>query len=635
MASLLTANSTGASTPSPGSALRYELWRRVMERLQSGAALIVPAHYAAAMEEDYRALTHSDPSPSVTAMIRRMVLAVNKRHPEFYVATGLQNGVNQAFGAGVHKLGWDVSRIQAWGVPAIRRFFKADSIRDLFDEVEVRARQIDVFDCVKQAVDAVEATGAIPPERTDAGVEDTEFAELSVALSDLTETSPTTPLASTDASAGKEGLLEDAGLEEALASGDVDREEALPQLRLQERRQQELERREFARAVRYLPAYIERGILTQPEGERFKALREVDQRVQKKVLGAQEAEKLRNDIASPESRKQLERKIREAVSDVVHYIQVFESLKKIDHNYDEALHYLIRHRKSVISSDKLTDRTPAIAKLLDDEPLLNRLMDIVGRKDSEIRMLAVNFPPYSHVAERWPVKIGNWTIEESFLDGLQNMSIDDLAESLNSPDKAVRAKPAADMRCLINLIEHLVQRTRFRHKVCMLKVGSFLREQQPNLEEIFRSGEEKPAAKRQAKNFINQRLERLIPNMSNDERREMTRRSAAVISSLEQRFTRSRQPTERGGTPRAVDAADIQQELTEEERRSGVRVGRVEMRVAGNTRLVIQKLMPDPEDPEKWVIAMLDPDTDRPVPQVRRGAKRYVEEMRDGNWKIV
>lgn len=603
MASSPKLNAPRVCTPRFTSALKFALWQRILDRLQSGATLITLAHYAAAMEEDYRALTHCEPSPPVNTMIRRMVRAVNERHPDFYVAAGLQNGVNQAFAAGVHKLEWDVARIQARGIAAIRRFFRADSIRELFEEVDVRPRQIDVFGCVKQAVEAVEAAAVMPPERTGASVEEAAFAELSVALVDLAETLPAMPPASVDAPSGAEGLLENTELQEALASGDMDREEVLPHLRLQEQRKQELERREFARAVRYLSSCVERGILTRQEADKFKALREVDQRVQKKVLGAQEAERLRNDIASPESRKRLERKVRGAVSEAVRYLQVFESLKRIDHGYDEALRFLIRYRTSVTSSDELAERTPAIAKLLDNEPLLDRLIDIVGRKDPEIRLLAVKFPPYIHVAERWPAKIGRWTIKESFLDDLRDMGVDDLAEVLNSPDKAVRAKPAADMRCLINLIEHLVQRTRFRQKVCMLKVGHFLREQQRSLEEIFRSAGDLQAAKRQAKNFVNQRLERLMPNLSNEERREMARRSAAVIKTLEQKFLGSRRAAEKRAekrvVPPAVEDAEGQQNLTEEERRMGVRVGRVEMRVAGDTRLVIQKLMPDPDDPEK------------------------------------
>jgi hypothetical protein len=49
------------------------------------------------------------------------------------------------------------------------------------------------------------------------------------------------------------------------------------------------------------------------------------------------------------------------------------------------------------------------------------------------------------------------------------------------------------------------------------------------------------------------------------------------------------------------------------------------MRVAGNTRRVPYKIMPDIEEPERFVIAQRDPDTEELVPQMRRGAKRFVE----------
>jgi hypothetical protein len=57
--------------------------------------------------------------------------------------------------------------------------------------------------------------------------------------------------------------------------------------------------------------------------------------------------------------------------------------------------------------------------------------------------------------------------------------------------------------------------------------------------------------------------------------------------------------------------------------------------VAGRTRMVPQKIIADPDDADKFVIAMRDPDTDELVPQLRRGAKRHIERGREGYWKVV
>ena len=80
----------------------------------------------------------------------------------------------------------------------------------------------------------------------------------------------------------------------------------------------------------------------------------------------------------------------------------------------------------------------------------------------------------------------------------------------------------------------------------------------------------------------------------------------------------------------------VEDDLTEEEKAHGVFLGRVEMRVAGNYRRVHYKIMPDEEEPERFIIVQCNPDSDELVPQMRRGAKRFVEkDTRDGVWKVV
>ncbi len=65
----------------------------------------------------------------------------------------------------------------------------------------------------------------------------------------------------------------------------------------------------------------------------------------------------------------------------------------------------------------------------------------------------------------------------------------------------------------------------------------------------------------------------------------------------------------------------------------GVEIHRIPIRVAGRVRQVPQKIMPDPDDAERHVIAQRDPDTGELVPARRRGGKRYVIKARDG-WAL-
>ena len=66
---------------------------------------------------------------------------------------------------------------------------------------------------------------------------------------------------------------------------------------------------------------------------------------------------------------------------------------------------------------------------------------------------------------------------------------------------------------------------------------------------------------------------------------------------------------------------------------NGVQIGRVEMRVAGSSRRIPTKIMPDPEDLEKMCIANRDSDSGEVVPANRRGAIRYIEKSRDDSWR--
>jgi len=76
--------------------------------------------------------------------------------------------------------------------------------------------------------------------------------------------------------------------------------------------------------------------------------------------------------------------------------------------------------------------------------------------------------------------------------------------------------------------------------------------------------------------------------------------------------------------------------LTDRDREAGARVVRVEMEIEGVKRPVPYAVIPDPEDAEKLVVAMRwDHESDRPVPQMRRGRKRYVEKGEDGIWRFA
>ena len=226
------------------------------------------------------------------------------------------------------------------------------------------------------------------------------------------------------------------------------------------------------------------------------------------------------------------------------------------------------------------------------------------------------------------------TIEESFVEDLEKLDSEGMSDRLSSPDQLQRVRPAADMRCMISLIDHVSKRTRFRKELRLLRISK-------QLEEFYQDTNDMKAARHQADGFLNRRLRRLFPDMNADEVAELKQRSTEMIDQLEQRIIDERQAeveskqskVEEAQAQKSDEGGDDDMELSEDEIKSGVQIARVEMRVAGSSRRIPTKIMPDPDDSKKICIASHDPETRNIVPVKRRGAVRYIEKARDGTWR--
>ncbi len=357
----------------------------------------------------------------------------------------------------------------------------------------------------------------------------------------------------------------------------------------------------------------------------------MDERVTRGEIDEKEATEIRNSILGGSARDKLERKIREAVADSVRYIQVFESMQKIDPKYHDAIGFLIQYKNLVIAADGAdVDLSPAIKALMEDVDLIDLMVDVMERKDQELRMLSVRLHPYSAIMSRGLERISNMIIEESFVEDLASLDTDGISERLNSSDQLTRVRPAADMRCLISLVDHVTKKTRFRKELRLLRISK-------QIEEFYSSTSDVKEARHQAENFLNRRLRRMFPDMSSDEAADLKHRSTEMMDQIEQRVLDDRQAAVKEKEDKAPATAaassagggNDEMELSEEE----IQIGRVEMRVAGSTRRIPQKLMPDPDDPSVMVICQRDPDTGELVPAKRRGSKRVVERGRDDSWQ--
>jgi hypothetical protein len=600
------------------------LWAQITLRLKGGEVLLRNEDFERAIEEMYVDATGANPSSDIKHEIRFTVETVNRDYPQTYLAQAMQNGVTKAFEECVRQLNWDLVRVQAKGARSLRRFSQQDAVRDLFEELNLRPGDIDPLGAVQSVVDEISGTREDVPQPEVPIPPAYSFDEPEEAAVAITpEPSPPVEVLDDDAMA-------------AVDSGDIDADEARQRIDQEAKRKGEIEEKEHKKVSKNLDSYVKQGIVTEDEAEKIRELRAVDERVKKGEIDEKEAGEIRNSILKGSARDKLESKIRDVVADSVRYIQVFESMQRVDPKFHDAFGFLIQHKNLVTAADGAgLDLSPAVKTLMADVELIDLMVDIMERKDQEIRMMSVRLHPYSAIMGRGIERISNMTIEESFVDDLANLSGDDISERLNSSDQLTRVRPAADIRCMISLVEHVTKKTPFRKELRLLRIAK-------QLEDFFSSTTDIKEARRQAESFLNRRLRRIFPGMDSDEAAELKQASTAMMEQIEQRVLSERQEAVKGKEAVAATAAtdasaksggDDDMELSEEELKKGVQIGRVQMRVAGATRRIPQKIMPDPEDPAQFVICQRDPTTGELAPAMRRGAKRKVERGRDGSWQ--
>ena len=516
---------------------------------------------------------------------------------------------------------------------------------DLFEEVNLRSDKIDLLHCIVGTIQELEGVkgdkDGAHDTKTDEAVEtwgDVGFPE-DVSGMSLEESTFGAEEGGGREKPGKESKEDLAELQEAVLTGEVEQKEIAERTRQQEVRRYKIEVEEYERVPKNLPGLVESGAISSDEAEKVKELHEVEMRLSRGEIDKKEASRIRNSILDTKVRDELDRKVKEVVDQSVRYLHAFESMQNINPDYDGALIFLIQHKELVVAEkDSGIDPTAVLRGLMEDEPLLEKVIGIMERQDQELRMLTVRLPPYNAIMKRGLEKIGNMTIDESFIGDLRTLSQEDMSERLNSPKAEVRVRPAGDMRCLISLIDHLTKPTRFRKEIRLLRVTQ-------QLEEFFRSTSDLKEARHQAENFLERRLRRLFPDISTEETSEIRQRGAQMIDEIEQKIRDERKEEieekrhygqqQQGARPEASGEGEDEIELTEEERKKGVTIGRVEMRVAGTQRRIPNKIMPDPDDESRFVIAHRDADTGEVSPQMRRGAKRYVERGKDGLWQLV
>lgn len=592
---------THAILPGP---VHRALWERITARLERGDSLITTRDFLDALSVEYEAITGETPSADLVGLSREAVLSYNREYPERFLAQGVQNSVTRAFQDGCFKLEWDVPRIESAGARSIARFTSHDRVRGFLKEFHLSPAVIRAEDCVRHAV-AVANGSARPLTLTDRSTP--------VAPAEPVPASPVDNLGEEAVAALGDGTISVADVESHQAQ--------------QQESQQRLEEQELARAPQRVEHYVREGLLSKDEGDQVRSLAEIDRRLERGEIDEDEASRLRNSLLTKEQRFALEKKLKGAVDHAVRFLQAFEALQRIGTQADEALRFLIRH-KLILDGERGTEqRRSAASELLDNRELLRAVVDVMDRKDQEIRMISVGLPPYTYVVKR-NERIGNLIIDEDFVDDLRQVDAEEMSERLHSDDAQVRVRPAADIRCLIAIVNHLIRPTPWRKDVRLLRV-------QDTIEQFYHETENLDEARKQAESFLHRRLRRMFRDLSGDEKAEIEEQGAQMIDAIEERVRAEREAAAGSKSTMIEVASEDGDGLSDEEVRLGASIGRVEMRVAGSMRRVPRKIMRDPDDDDVFVLAQRNPDSGELEPVRRRGAKRTVERGTDGLWRLT
>lgn len=562
--------------------LQYHLWLRIFYRLQNGESMVTAGAFLRAMEEEYQVLTRCDPDPRIRSLLKRIIAKVNEKHPETFLSNGVENAIATAFRKSTEKLNWSASDIEERGLGTVRRFVHAN-MRGFLAYVGLDTGKLDLISCVRTA--AWQVRQSAPPMP----VQPSPSPAASSAM-----VAPTATPAELD---NEFEIPPSPELQDALAEGRITLGELRQRNQQRSTTRAALTQEETAKIPERLDVYAKRGIITWGEADNLRKLHTNDGPLKKS--------------ARQFVRDRIEQKIRPAINLTVLNLEVFEALQRIPLARDPALQFLVRHRQQVLA-DGGADMHLLLDELEADPELTANLLALADCKDQEISMIALRLAPCGPLLAARDLCL----VDEGFVEELRSLGRDAISAMLNSPSEAVRTRPTTQVIGLLQLIDHATRATPFSRELRILKICG-------QLDDLYRtaSTERQP---NELERFLKRRLHYLYPNLTRYE-------VEAVERHIDKMLTTAASVLEIVGATQ--NEANIILDPNEIER--GVQVARVSMRVAGRTRYVPYKIMPEATDPGKFIIVRRDPTSGEVVPALKRGACRYVERDHDGFWKLA
>jgi len=589
----------------------------VAGQVNTGDVLLSELHFVDALMNVQQQLTGAEASESRRSEFVRLVQEINTQDPSILLVPGVENWIAKSVLAQARKANWGITEILERGNQAVRDFVRGAQATALMAQLGVDVKQLNQRNCLRSIVNAI------------SGKQDSSHRNAEAKLAQVKASTREVPPA---ARVGDDHEHHQQVLAGLLADpvAEPSEQEAEERQQAQATELGDLRKTQMGELVANIDNYIKLGRISEEDAEKLRKAHRVDEAMRDGKVDREKGRKIRNSVLAGTARDRIERSVKEALDYAVVYLQVFRSLGQIEERFDPALKFLTRNGP-IVNADAGDEEVAQLKEmalaLFEDVDTLRLLIDLMDRKDAEVRMIGARLSPYSHIVGRDQGRVERVAVTEGLIDQLRQTDPDEIAAQLHSGDKRERARPAAAMITMTVLLGRLSKPTPIRKEIRFLKVNLII-------EEFYRSTDDIDHARAQAQEFLRTRLKSLYPDLSREESEAMQEQGEKMLPAVEQKVVAER--AAQGVTVKITDMAygdGDGEDLSAEEKSMGVEIHRIPIRVAGRVRQVPQKIMPDPDDAERHVIAQRDPDTGELVPALRRGGKRYVIKAREG-WAL-
>jgi hypothetical protein len=610
--------------------LREQLLQHLGDRLAGGEVLVTSAQFEKAAAEGYQLLTGEAVSEAVQQEVREFLEAAHQEDPSQLTVPGLENWISLTVLGQVRQAGWGLIEVQEGGTQLIRELLHSAKAQALLTQLGVKAQMVNMSACQRTIVNKVarkrddtqRKSAARLAQLADAATKRAARAAREQEAVDLQLAQTTASVDGDDVEAAQERL--DGLLLPPVEPPTEAEIEARRASEAAERRQ--LRQTQMTELITHLDSYVERGRISEEDAQKLREAHKAEQ-----ARRARDPESMvRNSVLEGTVRDSIEKSMKKSVDYVVAYLQVFRALLRIDARYDASLRFLVEHGEAINADpepEAPSPLGPVIEALAAETSLMQVLVDLMDRKEAEVRMMAAHLPPYNLVLKRDQARLERVAVDVAFVEALREMPEEQLSQRMHSADKRQRARLPAAMLSLIVLIGRVFKPTPFRKELRMLKIHLII-------EEFYRATKDVEQARHQAQEFLKGRLKRLYPDLEPGESDELQRRGEEIVRRVEKKVLAERAGSTGGGESGATASSDSE-DLSEDEKRMGAMLVRIPTRIAGRERNIRHVVMPEEGEGERFVVARRDPESGELVPALRRGKPRFAERGRDGVWELV